>query len=92
MLKERYDTEPTEMDTLVFDTLVPPDHDLRQVKRLIDFERWRDPVTDGYSPAMGRTGRSLPGSQGNPPGRGKRRGGNPRRAPHTALVTRLQVE
>ena len=55
MLKERYDTEPTEMDTLVFDTLVPPDHYLRRVKRLIDVERWRDLVTDGYSPAMGRT-------------------------------------
>ena len=55
MLKERYYTEPTELDTLVFDTLVPPDHYLRRVKRLIDFERWRDLITDGYSPAMGRT-------------------------------------
>jgi transposase len=55
MLKERYYTEPTEMDTRVFDTLVPPDHYLRRVKRLIDFERLRDLITDCYSPAMGRT-------------------------------------
>jgi hypothetical protein len=46
MLKERYDTEPTEMATRVFDPLVPPDHDLRRVKRLIDFERLRDRITD----------------------------------------------
>ena len=43
------------MDTRVVDTLVPPDHELRRVKRLIDVERWRDLITDGYSPAMGRT-------------------------------------
>jgi transposase len=55
MLKESYYTEPTEMDNLVFEKLVPPDHYLRQVKRLIDFARFRDLVTDCYSPAMGRT-------------------------------------
>lgn len=55
MLKESYYTEPTEMDQLVFETLVPPEHYLRQVKRLIDFERCRDLVKDCYSPAMGRT-------------------------------------
>jgi transposase len=55
MLKERYYTEPTEMDTLVFEKLVPPDHDVRRVKQLIDFERFRDLVKDCYSPAMGRT-------------------------------------
>ena len=55
MLKESYYTEPTEMDQLVFAQLVPPDHYLRQVKRLIDFERFRDLVKDCYSPAMGRT-------------------------------------
>ena len=55
MLKERYYTEPTELDTLVFEKLVPPEHYLRQVKRLIDFERFRDLVTDCYSPGMGRT-------------------------------------
>jgi len=55
MLKENYYTEPTEIDTLVFDKLVPPEHYLRQVKRLIDFERFRALVTDCYSPTMGRT-------------------------------------
>jgi transposase len=55
MLKESYYTEPTEIDTLVFAKLVPPEHYLRRVKQLIDFERLRDIVTDCYSPAMGRT-------------------------------------
>ena len=55
MLKENYYTEPTELDILVFDKLVPPEHYLRRVKRLIDFERLRDLVKDCYSPAMGRT-------------------------------------
>ena len=55
MLKESYSTEPTEIDTLVFEKLVPPDHSLRRVKQLIDFERLRDRVQDCYSPAMGRT-------------------------------------
>ena len=55
MLKESYYTEPTEIDTLIFEKLVPPEHYLRQVKRLIDFERFGDLVQDCYSPAMGRT-------------------------------------
>ena len=55
MLKESYYTAPTEMDTLIFEKLVPPDHYLRRVKQCIDFERFRTLVTDGYSPAMGRT-------------------------------------
>ena len=33
MLKDIYDTEPTEVDQLVFEKLVPPDHYLRRVKR-----------------------------------------------------------
>jgi transposase len=55
MLKESYYTEPTEVDQMVFAQLVPPEHYLRQVKRLIDFERFRELVKDCYSPAMGRT-------------------------------------
>ena len=55
MLKERYDTEPTEMATLIFETLVPQDHDLRRVKPCVDVERFRALVTDRDSPAMGRT-------------------------------------
>jgi len=55
MLKESYYTEPTKMDTLVFEKLVPPDHYLRRVKQCLDFERFRDLLKDCYSAAMGRT-------------------------------------
>lgn len=55
MLKESYYIEPTEVDNFVFEKLVPPDHYLRQVKSLIDFERFREPVKDCYSADMGRT-------------------------------------
>jgi transposase len=55
MLKDDYDTEPTEIDILVFENLVPPDHYLRRVKHLIAFGRFRDLVSDCDSPAMGRT-------------------------------------
>jgi transposase len=55
MLKESYYTEPTEMDTLIFEKLVPPDHYLRRVKQCLDCERFRDLLKDCYSPALGRT-------------------------------------
>ena len=55
MLKENSYTEPTEIDTLVFAKLVPPDHYLRRVKQLIDLARFRDLLSDCYRPAMGRT-------------------------------------
>jgi transposase len=55
MLKESYYTEPTEMDTLIFEKLVPPDHYLRRVKQCLDFERFRDLLKDCYRPALGRT-------------------------------------
>ena len=55
MLKESYYTEPTELDQLVFEKLVPPEHSLRQVKRLMDFERFGALVQDCYSPTMRRT-------------------------------------
>jgi Transposase domain (DUF772) len=55
MLKESYSTAPTEVDQRVFAQLVPPAHSLRQGKRLIDFERFRERVKACYSPAMGRT-------------------------------------
>ena len=55
MLQDSYYTEPTEIDQLVFDQLVPPDHYLRQVHQAIDFERFRDQVKDCYSESMGRT-------------------------------------
>ncbi len=55
MLKPSYYTEPTEVDQLVFEKLVPVDHYLRRVKEVIDFERLRELVRDCYSPDMGRT-------------------------------------
>jgi transposase len=55
MLKPSYYTEPSEIDQLVFEKLVPADHYLRQVKAVLDFERLRELVKDCYSPRMGRT-------------------------------------
>ena len=54
MLKSNYYTEPTELDLLIFEQLVPPDHYLRQVKAVIDFEYVRPEVQDCYSEDMGR--------------------------------------
>jgi transposase len=54
MLKDSYYTEPTELDCLVFEKLVPADHYLRKVKGLIDFARFREMTKDCYSPDMGR--------------------------------------
>ncbi len=54
MLKKNYYIEPTAVDQLVFERLVPSDHYLRQVKASIDFEQFRALVRDCYSPNMGR--------------------------------------
>ena len=54
MLKADYYQEPTELDQLVFEKLVPADHYLRQVKALVDFEFVRSEVADCYSADMGR--------------------------------------
>ena len=37
MRKESYSTEPTALDPLVFEKLVPPDHALRRVKQCFRF-------------------------------------------------------
>jgi transposase len=55
VLKSSYYQEPSEIDRLVFEKLVPADHLLRQVKQLIDFESFRDLVRECYSAGMGRT-------------------------------------
>ncbi len=55
MLKADYYTEPSELDKLIFEKLVPEDHYLRQVKQVIDFEPLRDQVRDCYSAEMGRS-------------------------------------
>ncbi len=54
MLQKHYYTEPTDLDRIVFDKLIPEDHYLRQVKTCIDFRFVREMVQDAYSPAMGR--------------------------------------
>jgi len=54
MLKSDYYTEPSEIDELIFEQLVPADHYLRQVKAVIDFEFVRAEVQDCYSERMGR--------------------------------------
>lgn len=54
MLLASYYIEPSEIDRIVFDKLIPPNHFLRRVKALIDFDVVRDYVQDCYSPSMGR--------------------------------------
>jgi len=54
MLESSYDVELTSFDLLVFDTFVPADHYLRQLKAAIDFNPLRALVADGYSPDQGR--------------------------------------
>jgi transposase len=55
MLKSEYYIAPTELDLLIFEKLIPADHYLRQVKRVIDFEFVRAEVQECYSDTMGRT-------------------------------------
>lgn len=54
MLKETYYIPPTALDLRIFEKLVPPDHYLRQVKAVIDFERYRCELASCYNPAEGR--------------------------------------
>jgi transposase len=46
--------EPDEVDLLVFEDLVPQDHYLRQVLRVINFERCRELLASCYCKKMGR--------------------------------------
>ena len=55
MLKISYYVEPKEIDSIVFEKLIPEDHLLRQFRNAIDFEKFRDLVKDRYSPDMGRS-------------------------------------
>ncbi len=54
MLKDTNYTPPTELDLLIFEKLIPPDHYLRKVKAFIDFERYRRALATCYSPDEGR--------------------------------------
>jgi len=54
MLKHNYDVKLTSFDLLVFETVVPADHYLRQLKAALDFSALRRLVADCYSPDQGR--------------------------------------
>ncbi len=53
-MRENCYQEPTDLDRQIFETLVPANHFLRQVKALINFEAFREIVRDAYSPNLGR--------------------------------------
>ena len=55
MLKSDYYIEPTELDLLIFEKLVPADHYLRRVKATIDFGFARSNIQDCYSETLGRS-------------------------------------
>lgn len=54
MLKSSYYVEPSEIDQLVFDKLVPGDHLLRRAKAVLDFQALALRIKDRYHPRMGR--------------------------------------
>src|SRR2546426_7728052 len=54
MLKNDYDPKLTPFDLLIFETIVPVDHYLRQLKAVLDFSALRGLVADCYSPDQGR--------------------------------------
>jgi len=54
MLKDSYNIVLTDFDRMIFEKFVPPDHYLRQLKAVINFNTCRDLIADCYSPTMGR--------------------------------------
>lgn len=54
MLKSTYASALTDQDRLIFDTLIPADHYLRQVNAVVDFERYRSAMAVCYSATDGR--------------------------------------
>jgi transposase len=54
MLRASYAPMLSDQDQLIFETLVPPDHYLRQVNAVVDFERYRSTMAVCYSPTDGR--------------------------------------
>jgi transposase len=53
MLKADYSSAPTELDLVVFEKLIPPDHYLRRLKAAINFEPFRALVADCYVAGVG---------------------------------------
>lgn len=54
MLRASYAPMLSEQDQLIFETLVPPDHYLRQVNAVVDFERYRATMAACYHTTDGR--------------------------------------
>jgi transposase len=54
MLRVSYAPMLSDQDQLIFETLVPPDHYLRQVNTVVDFERYRVIMAACYSSTEGR--------------------------------------
>jgi transposase len=53
LLPTKYEP-PNELDEQIFAATVPPDHYLRRVLTVIDFERCREELASCYSPSQGR--------------------------------------
>jgi transposase len=54
MLRASYPSSLSEQDQLIFDTLIPADHYLRQVNAVVDFECYRDVMAACYHATEGR--------------------------------------
>lgn len=54
MLKTTYVIAMTAADEEIYNTLVPPDHPLRQINRIMDFSFVRPVVAEAYDPQLGR--------------------------------------
>jgi transposase len=54
MLRASYAPMLCDQDLLIFDSLVPTDHYLRQVNATVDFESYRDPMAACYNLSDGR--------------------------------------
>ena len=53
MLKAEYYSEPSELDMMIFEKLIPAEHYLRKLKAAIDFEPLRALVAECYAAGMG---------------------------------------
>ena len=54
MLRASYTPTVSDQDRVIFETLVPPDHYLRQVNAAVDFERYRATMAACYHATAGR--------------------------------------
>jgi len=54
MLRASYAPMLSDQDQFIFDTLAPPDHYLRRVNALVDFERYRATMAVCYHATDGR--------------------------------------